>query len=193
MADPTGGGEGRRRFFREGLARALAPLGRYLDRRLNLPTPRTRLRPPGALPEDDFLDTCYRCGTCLAVCPADAIRQWAPGDERTARTPFIDADLAACTLCPGLVCTQECPSGALRRLSGPHEVAMGLAGIDRNVCLRSRDEECSLCVDHCPMRGAALVAPDRGPPKIIQVGCIGCGVCQLHCPTSPKAIVIRPH
>src|SRR5690349_2796276 len=30
----------------------------------NLPV----LRPPGALPEREFRDTCSRCGTCVSVC-----------------------------------------------------------------------------------------------------------------------------
>ena len=30
------------------------------------------IRPPGALPEDDFLSTCIRCGRCGDACPARA-------------------------------------------------------------------------------------------------------------------------
>ena len=32
------------------------------------------LRPPGALPEEQFRDTCSRCGECVRVCPAQCIR-----------------------------------------------------------------------------------------------------------------------
>ena len=32
--------------------------------------PRTVLRPPGALSEAAFLDTCFRCGNCVEACPA---------------------------------------------------------------------------------------------------------------------------
>src|SRR6476646_8396579 len=80
----------RRRFFREGLrellkplANAAEPIERALKELESLDSPRpTRppppsgpwLRPPGALIERDFRDTCSRCGTCVAVCPAHAIK-----------------------------------------------------------------------------------------------------------------------
>ena len=31
------------------------------------------IRPPGALPEAEFLTTCERCRKCVEVCPVDAI------------------------------------------------------------------------------------------------------------------------
>ncbi len=33
-----------------------------------------RLRPPGAIPEDDFLAACIKCGQCVQVCPVEADR-----------------------------------------------------------------------------------------------------------------------
>src|SRR5262245_5949412 len=32
------------------------------------------LRPPGALPESKFRETCSRCGRCAEVCPAQCIK-----------------------------------------------------------------------------------------------------------------------
>ena len=32
-----------------------------------------RLRPPGALEEDEFLASCIKCGQCVQVCPVEAI------------------------------------------------------------------------------------------------------------------------
>ncbi len=32
------------------------------------------LRPPGALPEKEFLQRCIRCAKCAQVCPTTAIR-----------------------------------------------------------------------------------------------------------------------
>nr|NIN12411.1 4Fe-4S ferredoxin [Gemmatimonadales bacterium]NIN50783.1 4Fe-4S ferredoxin [Gemmatimonadales bacterium]NIP08247.1 4Fe-4S ferredoxin [Gemmatimonadales bacterium] len=31
------------------------------------------VRPPGSLPEDDFLGRCIRCGQCMRVCPNNAL------------------------------------------------------------------------------------------------------------------------
>ena len=32
-----------------------------------------RLRPPGAIPEHNFLAACIKCGQCVQVCPVEAI------------------------------------------------------------------------------------------------------------------------
>ncbi len=183
---------GRRHFFRDGLAHIVGPLADYLDRRLEQPTVRLTLRPPGAILEDDFLDTCRRCGACVEVCPANAIRVEPVGEHRSSGAPYIDPDLAACVLCEGLLCTHECPSGALRPIDDPRAIEMGLAEVDAMLCVRSNGENCTICVDRCPTDGNALVLIGTGPPTILDPGCVGCGVCQLHCPTSPKAIVVHP-
>ena len=33
-----------------------------------------KLRPPGALLEDEFLASCIKCGQCVQVCPVEAIK-----------------------------------------------------------------------------------------------------------------------
>ena len=62
---------GRRHFFRTFLQRVVDPVADYAEKRL--PQSRTLLRPPGALPEREFLSTCYHCGNCADSCPVDAI------------------------------------------------------------------------------------------------------------------------
>jgi MauM/NapG family ferredoxin protein len=182
----------RRRFLQRGFARLAGPLAEYLDQRLDLPAVRTRLRPPGAIPEDELLATCYRCGGCVEVCPAGAISRWATSDERLVDTPVIDADLAACLVCDGLLCTQACPSGALQPLHQPGEIAMGLAEVDQAKCRRSTGDNCTACVERCPLGSEAITVEAGGPPTVLAAGCVGCGVCQLFCPTRPKAIRVEP-
>ena len=183
---------GRRYFFRDGLARIMGPLADYLDKHVELPTQRVKLRPPGAIAEGDLLETCIRCGVCVEVCPAHAIRAEPAGEHPSSGTPYIDADLAACVICDGLVCTQECPSGALRPIDRACDIAMGLARVKVAVCLRLDGEDCAVCVDRCPLGSEALILTGSGPPRVRDPGCVGCGLCQLSCPTTPKAIVVRP-
>ncbi|MBI4719162.1 MAG: 4Fe-4S dicluster domain-containing protein [Planctomycetes bacterium] len=186
---------GRRAFFREALAGVVRPLADYLEQRIPSPVEppqeRPRLRPPGAIPEATFIDTCRRCGACVEACPANAIFPLPESFGYAPRTPVIDPDYAACVVCEGLQCTHVCPSGALLPLSAPTQIRMGLAEVYRPLCVRSRGESCTQCVERCPMGETALRFIDAGPPEVL-AGCVGCGVCQLYCPTSPKAIVVQP-
>ena len=186
----SGSGQ-RRRFFAQAAGRLLRPLADYIEQRWPTPLRRTCLRPPGALAEPAFLDTCYRCGACANECPVSAIVLLPTSAGDLAGTPMVDPDLAACTLCEGLRCTHACPSGALRKLGEPREVAMGTAAVYDSVCTRSAGEDCTSCVDHCPIGPAALSLTGAGPPVVHAEACVGCGLCQHHCPTLPKAIVVQ--
>ena len=183
---------GRRAFFRDAFARAVSPLADYLERRLDVESEHTFLRPPGAIEEDRFLDTCRRCGACVEVCPANAIFPLEPAHGDAAGTPVIDPDQAACVVCAGLKCTHVCPSGALEPLFDASSVRMGLAEVYDPLCERTQGEDCTLCVDRCPIGDTAIRFADEGPPELVASGCVGCGVCQLYCPTQPTAIVIKP-
>lgn len=196
--------KGRRGFFQEALLRVMRPVADALESKLpNLEPlmgpPASRepilLRPPGAVAESEFASTCRRCGACVSVCPVHAIfaLDVHADDPRGRGTPVINADLAACVVCDGLKCTTVCPSGALRPLKDAFEIHMGLAEVDRAQCVRSSGQSCTICVDKCPIGPRALRFVDGGPPEVMSDGCVGCGVCQFHCPTTPKAIVVHPH
>lgn len=182
----------RRGFFRSAAARMISPVADYLEKRFDLSPLRVQLRPPGALEESHLIDTCYRCGNCVEACPADAIFALDAAAGEAVGTPMIDPDRAACVVCEGLKCTTTCPSGALLPVADPSLIRMGLADVYEPLCVRSTGEACTLCVDHCPLGEVAIGFADDGPPDVQSPGCIGCGVCQLHCPTSPKAITVRP-
>lgn len=184
----------RRAMFRLGLKKIMDPLAEYLSERLavSLPVIRDVLRPPGALPEREFLTTCYRCGNCIQVCPAKAIRVRSAEDPEQAGTPYIDPDLSACVVCDEQACMKACPSGALKLPDAGDGFRMGTARIRPNLCLREKGQECRLCVDKCPIGVKAIGLDAMQRVNISPEGCVGCGSCQFYCPTMPKTILIVP-
>lgn len=206
----------RRRFFREGLRELLRPLAASIEpieraaeqlaklEPVEKPNPppaaetvapqsptkqeKIYLRPPGAAAETIFAERCNLTGDCVRACPVQAIkidptRQIADG------LPFIDADTAPCVVCSGLYCMHACPTSALTPVP-LREINMGLAHWHPETCLRSKGENCTICVDECPLGSAAIEI--LGPTvHIIEKGCVGCGVCQHACPTHPKSIVVQ--
>ncbi len=216
-----------------------------------------RLRPPGALEEQEYLASCIKCGQCVQVCPVEAIFLADIFDGQGQGAAYIDARDQACDFsCDGLQCVLACPTGALtHEINYSHETRMGLARLDRpGDCLalkgegffgltrgesytgKLRFEEidrwnpiqvnqhpfdleiCDLCVRLCPIeiRRTQCDAgkPPSGdinqcPPKpaialekvegegnqvryrpVVLEGCVGCGVCEMVCPTEKPAIVI---
>ena len=147
------------------------------------------LRPPGALAEEKFLETCTRCGHCVSVCPASAIRIDETG-YNGGGAPYIDAEIQPCVVCDGLFCMKECPSGALGYLPR-WLIDMGTAVWKSESCTRPHGDTCTVCIDQCPLGSAAIEL--RGNDIHVKVeGCTGCGVCQYYCPTYPKSIVVIP-
>lgn len=191
---------GRRHFFRMGLSRLVGPAADFIERRLPIPLPvvPTHLRPPGALPEVRFLETCFRCGNCAEICPANAIVLVEGRSEDLRGTPVIEPDKQACVICDDLACMKACPSGALR-LVDRLEIRIGLAQMDDDLCVRANGEACTICIDQCPLGAIAIGLDPSGRVSVIDPaatgrGCTGCGVCQQHCPTEPrKAIRVVPY
>jgi MauM/NapG family ferredoxin protein len=147
------------------------------------------IRPPGALPEQKFRETCSRCGECVKVCPVQAIKI-DPTGLNGAGAPYIDIDSAACVLCNGLLCMNQCPSGALVP-TALADIDMGTAIWLDDTCVRAKGESCTICVDTCPV-GEVAIKLDGNKINVINDGCTGCGVCQNRCPTHPKSIVVKP-
>lgn len=198
----------RRSFFRSGFRELLKPVVDSLDEKLAelgkiaasaQPAPAAAppkrptfalsvLRPPGALPEAEFLQTCSRCGACVNACPANAIVI----NERTADgAPFVDANAAACVVCATLDCMNVCPTGALVPVPMA-DIDMGTAIWNPATCLRTAGAEpCTTCVDVCPI-GEVAIRLDGNNVQVIEDGCVGCGLCQNKCPTTPKSITVQP-
>jgi ferredoxin-type protein NapG len=104
--------------------------------------------------------------------------------------PFIDPDEMPCVLCDGLLCMHNCPTTAL--VPTPLEmIDMGTAEWRAELCVRSHGQDCTICVDRCPV-GTRALELRQGAVVVHEEACTGCGVCQNSCPTNPKSIVVTP-
>ena len=155
------------------------------------------IRPPGALPEELFLDTCIRCGSCMRVCITNTLQ---PCSLETAFTrlwtPYLNQRLAPCEATCNL-CGQVCPTQAIRRLPLAEKVVakIGTAYIDRRRCLSwEYDRLCLICDEQCPYDAIDLV--EEGGlkcPVVYEHKCSGCGMCESKCPVEGRsAIVVLP-
>ena len=155
------------------------------------PAPRIWLRPPGAVSEEVFGETCQRCGKCIEVCPRECIFPLG-GDmgERLAGTPAILARRAPCVLCDGLQCTTVCPSGALQKLVRNEDVDMGVAVIIQRTCVTFHGQPCDACHMACPVEGALRL--EWAQPVVDADKCTGCGLCEFNCPTTPASVIVVP-
>ncbi len=150
-----------------------------------------QLRPPGALPEAAFLTTCYRSGNCMDACPADAIQALVDPDPNRSGTPVIIPSQRACVVCDSLACMDACPSGALTPLLRD-QIRIGLAQVDLRQCVRSHGESCVACIESCPIGRTAIGLTEAGAVAVSATHCVGCGLCEQVCPTTPKAVQIQP-
>lgn len=162
------------------------------------------VRPPGSLPESEFLSRCIRCGECVRVCgTAGRGLQFSIFEAGIEAfwTPFLDARNGYCEYnCT--MCTEVCPSGAIHKL--PLEVKrkkrIGTAFFDKSRCIPYvKKEDCLVCEEHCPTPEKAIIFKEEvgvlvsGLTRIVKMPyvredlCIGCGICVTKCPVKGKA------
>jgi len=125
------------------------------------------IRPPGSLPEREFLERCIHCGACMKVCPNNALHPalFEAGLEGL-WTPILIPRIGYCEhSC--VLCSQVCPTGAIRPITEREKLGLGQP----------------------PIRlGTAMYDFGRCLPWAMATPCI---VCEEFCPTSPKAIWVE--
>jgi ferredoxin len=157
----------------------------------------TLLRPPGAVPEDRFAGLCIRCNNCVHSCPTKIIHPDTGHEGGLAGfgAPIVrfDRDYKYC-LETCNACTQVCPTGALAvlPLAQKNKYVIGEALVDNNVCLTTLGKkECNACEHACPYDAVKITWDEAQYIAYPAVNdkCIGCGACEVVCPTTPvKAI-----
>lgn len=174
--------------------------------RLAVGASRRPIRPPGAGDEDRFMQTCVRCGQCTKVCPTNGLQPtWLDAGLEGLWSPELVPRIGYCEYNCNL-CGRVCPSGAIKELSEDtkRRTVIGLAEIDRDRCIPwSRDKNCIVCEEHCPVPIKAIllkvekVAGIGGTeielkrPYVVESECTGCGICETKCPVSgPAAILV---
>ncbi len=163
------------------------------------------IRPPGSAGEEEFLSRCIRCGTCMRVCPTNAIQPtlFEAGLEGM-WSPVLKMKMGYCEY-ECTLCTQVCPTDAIRDLQveEKQKLKIGLAYFDKNRCLPyALGRSCIVCEEHCPTPKKAIWFEEvdllnvRGErvlvkqPHIDPELCIGCGICENKCPIVDRAAVI---
>ncbi|HUU04118.1 MAG TPA: 4Fe-4S binding protein [Myxococcota bacterium] len=192
-----------RRVFLGGVAGGLAaglslradilhPSGSFLP----LPYRHGRLiRPPGALPEPEFLSRCVRCGECMRACLTNTLQpDWYRAGFEGIWAPHMSLRHASCEQTCN-VCGQVCPTQAIRSLSHEEKqhAKVGTAVIDRDRCLPwSQDHRCLICDEQCPYN-AIVFRHDAdhkvGLPVVNAASCNGCGQCEDKCPVMGEAAI----
>lgn len=158
--------------------------------------PGLRLRPPGALPEKQFVDACVSCFKCGNACPNGCIKFYGfeAGTEK-AFTPYITARARGCTLCGE--CANACPTGAIKPFEVSREgwvksVKMGVARVNTDMCYSYHGRTCGACYLACPLAGIAMKIGVFETPHVQVDGCVGCGLCEQACLHLPQAIRVIP-
>lgn len=159
------------------------------------------VRPPGSVPEPQFLQLCIRCGACFQICPNNVLQpvSFEQGIEGI-WTPQVVAQWSGCEpKCNN--CGQVCPTGAIRALPIEEKRAarIGLAIVNEKTCLPfAGSEACQMCYDECKSAGydaiefrrVGVQMDDNGrpledsgflAPVILVEKCIGCGLCETRC------------
>ena len=209
MAEKTKGtGVNRRQFvgtlLRTACGVGLVGLGLGIYSRQASSLPAMAIRPPGALPEEEFLGSCIRCGLCVRDCPYDILKLGQLGEDVPAGTPYFTARTGPCEMCEDIPCVPACPTNALDHdLTDINDARMGLAVVvDQESCIAFLGLRCEVCFNVCPIRGDAITLNYQHNarsgkhalfiPVVHSEACTGCGLCEKACILEEAAIKIFP-
>ena len=155
------------------------------------------IRPPGAIPEADFINACIHCGKCMKVCPTNGLQPCLlQAGLNGIWTPRLAARIGGCEKNCNM-CGQTCPTSAIRNLSLEEKTyaKMGTAVIDRARCIAwEQDRVCLICDEACPYGAISSLSETVREttllrPFINERACNGCGLCEARCPIEGRAAI----
>lgn len=142
------------------------------------------LRPPGSLPEGEFMERCIKCERCVSACPTNVIEPMGiEGGILQSRTPVLNFLEDSCTYCDA--CRVVCPTGAIGLMDAyrPDVNRIGVAILHEDRCLAFPEtHSCGICVEACPY--GALSFDDQRQPVVDDGLCNGCSECVKICPAN---------
>jgi len=133
------------------------------------------LRPPWAIDENLFTETCSSCGECISQCPTHVIK------PARANLPVIDFTAGECLFCGQ--CVNVCKPQALVKTE--QDPAWFVQACINNVtCIAHQGAECRSCYDPCESHAISMSQQPGGIsiPVIRTESCTGCGACFSVCP-----------
>ncbi len=145
----------------------------------------TPVRPPWALNESLFVESCSRCSDCISACPQGIIFT---GD---AGFPEVSFKQGECTFCTD--CIKVCKTGALDASALSQQTALQAWNLDvsfQSNCLSLNSVVCRACGDNCEAQAIRFKLKVGGisEPLISQDDCTGCGACVAVCPVDAVKI-----
>lgn len=155
---------------------------RGLFRRLGGARTVEAIRPPGAMAEPRFQDTCTGCGDCVTACPAGIIAM-------SSGLPEVNFSHEGCEFCGA--CADACRPGAILPAteeqpgdSWRHGIQIGEA------CLSAAGVVCRVCGERCEAGAIRfrLAVGGRSAPELDTDLCTGCGACVGPCPADAISV-----
>jgi len=151
------------------------------------------IRPPGSLPEPEFLDRCVRCSECMKVCPTNGLQPaLTEAGIEGLWTPILVPKIGECAQNCNL-CSKVCPTQAIQPFEKDEKqhIFIGTAVIDRSQCIVwNGDKACLICEEYCSYLAVHFREVDGvRRPFVNEKKCTGCGKCESACPIQPQAAI----